>query len=116
MTLTLTKPEITVKPGGRLHENLDTPQLVELALRRGERRMSELGALVVETGTHTGRSAQDKFIVRDVDTKDAVWWGPSNKPLTGRALENTSEDRSEERGGGKWCDRPSDPRWSPSSY
>src|SRR3546814_4476698 len=70
MTLTLTKPEITVKPGGRLHENLDTPQLVELALRRGEGRMSEHGALVVETGTHTGRSAQDKFIVRDVETKD----------------------------------------------
>src|SRR3546814_10368978 len=92
MTLTLTKPEITGKPGGRLHENLDTPQLVELALRRGEGRMSEHGALVVETGTHTGRSAQDKFIVRDVETKDDVWWGPSNKPMKGGAFEKLRED------------------------
>src|SRR3546814_14541831 len=91
-------PEITVKPGGRLHENLDTPQLVELALRRGEGRMSEHGALVVETGTHTGRSAQDKFIVRDVETKDDVWWGPSNKPMKGGAFEKSGSASCRERG------------------
>jgi phosphoenolpyruvate carboxykinase (ATP) len=73
MTLTLTVPDITIKPGARLHENLDTPELVEIALKRGEGRLSEHGALVVETGMHTGRSAQDKFIVRDVLTKDEVW-------------------------------------------
>src|SRR3546814_5331284 len=54
--------------------------------------MSEHGALVVETGTHTGRSAQDKFIVRDVETKDDVWWGPSNKPMKGGAFEKLRED------------------------
>lgn len=92
MTLELTFPEIAVKSGGTIHENLDTPHLVELALRRGEGRMSEHGALVVETGTHTGRSAQDKFIVRDVLTKDDVWWGASNKPMTGEAFANLHED------------------------
>jgi phosphoenolpyruvate carboxykinase (ATP) len=92
MTLTLTSPEIAVKSGGRLHENLDTPQLVELVLLRGEGRMSEHGALVVETGKHTGRSAQDKYIVRDVLTKDDVWWGASNKPMTGEAFTNLRED------------------------
>src|SRR3546814_14650033 len=60
--------------------------------RSGEGRMSEHGALVVETGTHTGRSAQDKFIVRDVETKDDVWWGPSNKPMKGGAFEKLRED------------------------
>jgi len=92
MTLTFTVPDITIKPGGRLHQNLNTPQLVEIALQRGEGRMSEHGALVVETGTHTGRSAQDKFIVRDVVTKDDVWWGPANKPMTGEAFANLRED------------------------
>jgi phosphoenolpyruvate carboxykinase (ATP) len=92
MTLTLTSPKIAVKSGGRLHVNLDTPQLVELALQRGEGRMSEHGALVVETGKHTGRSAQDKFIVRDVLTKDDVWWGESNKPMTGETFANLRED------------------------
>jgi ATP-dependent phosphoenolpyruvate carboxykinase len=61
MTLTLAVPDITIKIGGTLHANLDTPQLIEIALRRSEGRMSEHGALVVETGKHTGRSAQDKF-------------------------------------------------------
>ena len=92
MPLDLTFPEIAVKSGGTIHENLDTPHLVELALRRGEGRMSEHGALVVETGIHTGRSAQDKFIVRDVLTKDDVWWGASNKPMTGGAFANLHED------------------------
>jgi len=92
MTLTLTVPDLTFKPGARLHENLDTPALVERALKRGEGTLSEHGALVVETGKHTGRSAQDKFIVRDVLTKDDVWWGPSNKPMTGEAFANLRED------------------------
>src|SRR3546814_3312343 len=62
--------------------NLGTLHLVELAIQRGEARLSELGALVVKTGKHTGRSAQDKLIVRDVLTKEDVWWGPANKPMT----------------------------------
>jgi ATP-dependent phosphoenolpyruvate carboxykinase len=61
MTLTLTVPDITIKTGGRLHANLDTSQVIEIALRRGEGRMSEHGALVVETGKHTGRPAQGKL-------------------------------------------------------
>ncbi len=92
MTLTPTHTKIAIKAGGRLHENLDTAQLVELALRRGEGRMSEHGALVVETGEHTGRSAQDKFIVRDVLTKDDVWWGTANKPMNGEAFEQLHAD------------------------
>ncbi|KRA79737.1 phosphoenolpyruvate carboxykinase [Altererythrobacter sp. Root672] len=92
MTQTLTLPELALKPGGRLHENLDTPHLVEFALRRAEGRMSEHGALVVETGKHTGRSAQDKFIVRDDETRDDVWWGPSNKAMSKEAFANLRED------------------------
>ena len=92
MTLILNGPDITIKAGARLHENLDTPALTEIALRRGEGRLSEHGALVVETGKHTGRSAQDKFIVRDVLTKDNVWWGASNKPMMGEAFANLRAD------------------------
>ena len=84
--------DITVKSGGTLHENLDTPELVEIALRRGEGRLSEHGAFVVETGKHTGRSAQDKFIVRDEVTRDDVWWGASNKPMSEEAFANLRED------------------------
>lgn len=82
MALKLDTAEAFLKPGAELHSNLDTAHLIELALQRSEGRLSAHGALVVETGKHTGRSAQDKFIVQDDSTSDAVWWGPSNKPIS----------------------------------
>ena len=65
-----------------LHWNLTTAPLVELAVRRGEGLLSRDGALVVETGAHTGRSANDKFIVRDDETGPVIWWGKTNKSIT----------------------------------
>jgi len=62
--------------------NLGTAQLVEAALARSEGRLSKHGALVVETGAHTGRSAKDKFIVRDDTTEDTVWWGRVNAAMS----------------------------------
>jgi phosphoenolpyruvate carboxykinase (ATP) len=43
--------------------------LVEHAVRRGEGKLAKDGPLVVATGKHTGRSANDKFIVRDAETE-----------------------------------------------
>jgi phosphoenolpyruvate carboxykinase (ATP) len=54
--------------------NLKAPRLYEEALRRSEGAISDNGALVVRTGAHTGRSPQDKFIVRDSVTENSVWW------------------------------------------
>ncbi len=61
--------------------NLTTAPLVEHAVRRGEGLLAKDGPLVVKTGKHTGRSAQDKFTVRDATTESTVWWGKSNKPM-----------------------------------
>ena len=63
------------------HWNLGTPQLIEHAVSRSEGLMSKDGALVVKTGKHTGRSAKDKFIVRDTETECTVWWGKTNKGM-----------------------------------
>ena len=57
-----------------IHANLDAARLTEQALENGEGRKAKYGPLVVETGEHTGRSAKDKFIVRDAGTEDTVWW------------------------------------------
>jgi phosphoenolpyruvate carboxykinase (ATP) len=65
-----------------IHWNLTAAPLVELALARGEGKLAKDGPLVVETGKHTGRSAQDKFIVRDAETEETVWWGKTNKGMT----------------------------------
>ncbi|MCX5494920.1 phosphoenolpyruvate carboxykinase [Kaistia dalseonensis] len=63
-----------------LYWNYGAPALYEEALRRGEGVVTADGALSVETGVHTGRSPQDKFVVRDALTEDTVWWD-NNKPL-----------------------------------
>jgi phosphoenolpyruvate carboxykinase (ATP) len=65
-----------------IHANLRVAALVALALRRGEGKLSNDGALVVSTGAHTGRSAQDKFIVDEVETSDDIWWGSVNQKLS----------------------------------
>ncbi len=61
--------------------NLSTPQLIEEAIRRREGRLAHLGPLVVRTGHHTGRSPNDKFIVREPSSEDKVWWGKVNQPM-----------------------------------
>ena len=57
-----------------LHWNLGTPALVEQAVANNEGVLAKDGPLVVKTGKHTGRSAQDKFTVRDSETETTIWW------------------------------------------
>jgi phosphoenolpyruvate carboxykinase (ATP) len=78
--------------GAELYWNLQSAPLVEHAVRRGEGLLAKDGPLVVRTGRHTGRSAQDKFIVRDAVTKDAVWWGKTNKPMDPDAFDRLYDD------------------------
>jgi phosphoenolpyruvate carboxykinase (ATP) len=49
-------------------------QLVHEILESGDGRLSSAGAIVVQTGSHTGRSPKDKYIVRDALTSPHVWW------------------------------------------
>ena len=65
-----------------LHWNLTTAPLIELAVARQEGLLSCDGAFVVATGAHTGRSANDKFIVRDDTTDGVIWWGKTNASIT----------------------------------
>ena len=57
-----------------LRWNDDEKTLFNLALERGEGIETAKGSLAVETGKHTGRSATDKYIVRDSETESTVWW------------------------------------------
>ncbi len=61
--------------------NLEPPALYEEAIRRNEARLTHDGALVAYTGRHTGRSPQDKFIVKELSSAEKVWWGPVNAPM-----------------------------------
>jgi phosphoenolpyruvate carboxykinase (ATP) len=64
-----------------VHWNLGPAALVEQAVMRGEGVLAKDGPLVVQTGKHTGRSAQDKFLVRDEETADTIWWD-NNKAMS----------------------------------
>ena len=71
-----------VHAGQPVHANLAPPALVTEAVRRGEGRLAWDGALLVETGMHTGRSVQDKFVVDDPPISADVWWGKINQRLS----------------------------------
>ena len=73
--------EAGIATSGTVRYNFGAASLYEEALRRGEARLTAHGALVAETGQHTGRSAKDKFVVRDANTDAHVWWD-GNKPMT----------------------------------
>ena len=70
-----------IKNTGFVYWNLSTPILYEEAIRRREGHMAHLGPLVVRTGEHTGRSPNDKFVVREPTSEDKVWWGAVNKAM-----------------------------------
>jgi phosphoenolpyruvate carboxykinase (ATP) len=70
-----------VHAGAPVHANLTAPALVAEALRRHEGRLAWDGAFMVETGVHTGRSVQDKFVVDEPPVTNEVWWGKINQRL-----------------------------------
>src|ERR671910_539599 len=78
--------------GAEIFWNLTTAPLIEHAVQRREGLLAKEGPLVVKTGKHTGRSAQDRFIVRSATTDSTVWWGKTNKPMDPDAFDRLHED------------------------
>jgi phosphoenolpyruvate carboxykinase (ATP) len=74
-----------------VHWNLGPSALYEQAILRGEGQIAAGGALAVDTGVHTGRSPQDKFVVRDETTDKTVWWD-NTKAMSPEAFERLYAD------------------------
>ena len=74
--------DLQIAGEGRIFRNLPITALTEDALFRGEGRLSDTGALVVETGKYTGRSPDDKFIVDTAEVHDEIAWGKINVPIS----------------------------------
>lgn len=64
------------------HWNLTAAELTEIAIHEDEGHLTDTGALMCDTGKFTGRSPKDRFIVKDDLTKDHVWWGDINIPIS----------------------------------
>ena len=72
---------------GTVHWNLTIPELVEAAVQRGEGVLAKDGPIVCSTGHHTGRSPNDKFVVREPSSADHVAWGKVNRPIEEAAFD-----------------------------
>jgi phosphoenolpyruvate carboxykinase (ATP) len=65
----------------RVRWNLSTAALYEEAVRRREGMIAASGPLACRTGQHTGRSPNDKFVVREPSSESEIAWGKVNRPL-----------------------------------
>jgi phosphoenolpyruvate carboxykinase (ATP) len=73
--------EIGIRNVNTVWWNLNTPALYEHALQRREALLAHLGPLVVRTGQFTGRSPNDRYVVKEPSSQEKVWWGPVNQPI-----------------------------------
>ncbi len=73
---------------GQVYWNLPPAALYEEILFRREGWILEAGPVLVHTGKHTARSANDKFIVREPSSEAHLWWGSYNRPFAPEKFEN----------------------------
>lgn len=77
--------------GLRVFWNLTPAELYEHAIVNDEAELTKDGALRVLTGTYTGRSPKDKFIVEEDSSKNDIWWGEVNQPISEEVFVNLHE-------------------------
>lgn len=63
----------------KIHRNLSAPALYEAIIRRGEAEIADLGPIIANTGKYTGRSPNDKFIVKEPTSEKNIGWGKVNR-------------------------------------
>ncbi len=68
-----------LRPTQTVHWNLSPAELVEHAVRRGEGQLTQDGPLVVITKPHTGRSPNDKYLVREASSEQDIWWAKNGE-------------------------------------
>ena len=71
----------------KVHYQLSADELHAITVQSGQGVENSTGALAINTGEFTGRSPQDRFIVKDSITEDKVWWGNVNIPFSSEAFE-----------------------------
>src|SRR5687768_9495021 len=66
---------------GIQHWNPSPAATVEMAVQRGEGKLSAGGPFLAVTAPFTGRSPKDKWLVKEAGSDSQVWWGPVNCPI-----------------------------------
>jgi len=81
-----------LEPRGEVHWNLIAPELFQAAARRSEGEFADMGPFVAVTTPHTGRSPNDKFVVKEPSSEKDVDWGKVNQPLSAEKYQLLLED------------------------
>jgi len=71
-----------------IHQNLSVAKLVEKILANKEGVLTSTGAVRATTGAYTGRSPEDKFIVKDEVSENIIDWGKVNRPIQEEVFTN----------------------------
>jgi phosphoenolpyruvate carboxykinase (ATP) len=71
-----------LSPKGQIHWNLIAPELMKEAAQRNEGEFAAMGPFVAVTSPHTGRSPNDKFVVKEPSSENDVDWGKVNQPYS----------------------------------
>ena len=79
-------------PVGEVHWNLVPPVLIQNAVRRDEGMLADMGPFCAVTSPHTGRSPNDKFVVKEFSSADDVDWGKVNQPISEAHFEALAAD------------------------
>jgi phosphoenolpyruvate carboxykinase (ATP) len=66
----------------QIFHQLTNDELIEHSIAAGNGELAATGALAVTTGKFTGRSPKDKFVVEEPSSKDNIWWGRVNAPIS----------------------------------
>lgn len=66
----------------QIHYQLSPKDLQAITIEKGMGRETNNGTLAINTGKFTGRSPEDRFLVKDNYTEDKIWWGDSNKAIS----------------------------------
>jgi phosphoenolpyruvate carboxykinase (ATP) len=74
-----------------VHWNLNPAELYEHVIKNGEGSLTDDGAIRILTGQYTGRSPNDKFIVKQLPSESNIWWGDINKPITPEIFDHLHE-------------------------
>ncbi|MDH3222197.1 MAG: phosphoenolpyruvate carboxykinase (ATP) [Gemmatimonadota bacterium] len=68
--------------GYHIHHNPSVAKLYSLAIPQDRYALANNGALIAFSAPKTGRSPKDKRIVEEETTRDDVWWGDVNRPIS----------------------------------
>jgi len=73
----------------KVYWNIPSESLYEEIVFRGEGHIAHMGPVIVDSGKHTARAAQDKFVVREPNSEGNIWWGEYNRPISPATFDET---------------------------